>query len=97
MELFDHYGRLRTDFQDSEITALTEEQRGCFAELISAGLKNQEDEDELVAARKALPVALRALDAAQKADRLAQPQVTFTDALYAVLAAQRKSAGLPPI
>ncbi|WP_426437801.1 hypothetical protein [Bradyrhizobium genosp. P] len=94
IEIFDKFGKLRTDFSDAEIAGLTEDQRNVFAELVATALQNQEHETELIVAQRGVPAAMRAADKAHAAHRLAHPPQTHQQAMQAVIDANRRAAGI---
>jgi hypothetical protein len=88
IEIFTSTGALRRDFSEDEISALPEERKIRFFEMVKATTDKEDAQAELTNALADEHASAIAMQAAVDADRKARPPRTFLDEHRAAIAAR---------
>jgi hypothetical protein len=92
LDLFDAYGKLRTDFSEQDIEGLPQDKRTQFAKLFEAAIAEKSAEEAVILASAEVALATRRLATTEEALRQAQPPLTFIDVHRAAI---RANSGRP--
>lgn len=95
LEIFDSQGRIRTDFEDQEIAALTPERQERWGELVATNEAMQTAERKHAEAQADIVAAVRRSQEADDALANARPKITHIEAARAASEAQRTGVGTP--
>jgi hypothetical protein len=85
LEIFDKLGKIRRDFTEDEVEALTPERRERFFVLIEAATNAEAAEQEVRDADAEIALRVRELTTAEMAHRKAFPPRTFIEELRATI------------
>src|SRR5258708_15189669 len=95
IEMFTSTGALRTDFSDAEILALREDRKALFWDVAKAATDDRDATAKDTADTAALHEAVRNMDAAANAHRIANPAPDRIDELRRQIRANNRALGLP--
>ncbi len=95
LELFTSTGALRSDFSDAEILALPEDRQKLFWSLATAATAERDAVAKDVSDTAAHHEAIRQMDIATNANRLANPPPDRIDEVRRMIRAQNRALGLP--
>jgi hypothetical protein len=93
--MFDKLGKLRCDFRDEEIEALTPQRREKFFALVKASTESDAAEKDVRDGESAIRACVVKIDEATRARNAAAPRPDRIDELRRTIRAQNRALGIP--